>query len=184
MNKYPKYKPSNIPWLGDVPEHWEIVSNRRLFFERKEYNDEEEAELLSVSQYTGVTKKQEATVKTGMHDAESLVGYRIVRKGDFVMNYMLAWNGSMGISQYDGVTSPAYAVFRIKEGINKWYLHYLMRTPFMNQYFEAFSTGMVKSRLRLYPDSFKSLCSFIPPLAEQTQIVQYLDEKLQKVNKY
>ncbi|OAV73084.1 Type I restriction modification DNA specificity domain protein [Bacteroidales bacterium Barb6] len=183
MNKYPVYKPSNIPWIGDVPEHWDVVGNRRIFFERKEYNTDEHAELLSVSQYTGVTKKKDATVKTGMHDADSINGYRIVREGDFVMNYMLAWNGSMGISRYNGVTSPAYAVFHIKEDVNKWYLHYLLRLPFMNQYFEAYSTGMVKSRLRLYPDTFKSLYSFLPPLSEQTQIVRYLDWQVSRINK-
>ena len=182
MKSYKKYKDTKIAWVERVPEHWEIAKFKTVLSECKQKNENEDAVLLSVSQYTGVSIK-DLEKKVGMFAAESLTGYNIVNKNNLVMNIMLAWNGAMGVSQFEGVVSPSYAVFKLFNNIDPQYLHYLIRTQQMAQYFEAYSTGLIKSRLRLYPFVFKSLFTIIPPLTEQIQIAKYLDWKVSQINK-
>ena len=182
MKRYESYKESGVPWIATIPVDWKKQKNTHLFVERQELSVSGEETLLSLSQYTGITLKSNAA-KAGMREAESKVGYRIVYKDDIVMNIMLAWNGSTAVSPLDGIISPAYAIYKPVKGIVPQYFHYLFRIPAVCSYFEANSTGLIKSRLRLYSDSFKRLFSIVPPLAEQDQIVRYLDWQVSKINR-
>src|SRR5690606_12500030 len=132
-------------------------------------------ELLSVSHYTGVTLKRESLENEDDHltNAESLVGYKLVQQGDLVSNIMLAWNGSLGISKYDGITSPAYCVYRIKGENNPHYYGYLFSTAIMKAEFRKKSFGIIDSRLRLYSDKFFSIPVAVPPKVEQRKIECY-----------
>ena len=105
-----KMKDSGIPWIGEIPEHWDVMRLRRVFSEAHEKTTDEEGQLLTLSQYTGISPKSEGK-RVGMFEAESTVGYNIVHVGQFVMNIMLAWNGSYGVSDFEGIISPAYVVF-------------------------------------------------------------------------
>ncbi|MDR0683432.1 MAG: restriction endonuclease subunit S [Dysgonamonadaceae bacterium] len=183
MNPYPKYKTTNIPWLQKVPEGWDITRIKHICSEIIELNEQDEGNLLSVSQYTGVTEKKNKTDKVGMHEAESLIGYKKVKKDNLVMNIMLAWNGSLGISQFDGIVSPAYAIFKFSDNCNPWFFHYLFRTLEVTNYFKAYSTGVVESRLRLYPYIFLSLSTIKPSLIEQNKIVRFLDVKVSAIDR-
>jgi type I restriction enzyme, S subunit len=171
----------SMAWYENLPKRWYVVPNRVVFTERKTKNDNHDAQLLSLSQYSGVSKKSDTTI--GIRPAESLIGYSIVKKNDIVMNIMLAWNGSQAISPFNGVISPAYAVFSVRGDCNPWYYHYLMRTPEMCNYFSAYSTGVIKSRLRLYPEIFRTLKTLLPPSDEQDQIVRFLDWKVSQINR-
>lgn len=184
MKTYNSMKSSNVLWLGDIPEHWELKRNIAILAERNELSEQGEEQLLSLSQYTGITIRGKNAVKMGMHEAESLVGYKIVHENDIVMNIMLAWNGSTAKSQYNGIISPAYAVYHlIDNSVNPDYLHYLYKTPHFMQYFEMYSTGLIKSRLRLYPQSFLHLSTIVPPREEQDRIVRFLDWKVSEINR-
>ncbi|NLG78560.1 MAG: hypothetical protein GX492_01845 [Firmicutes bacterium] len=178
LKPYRAYKDSGVPWLGKVPEHWEVKRNKFLLQEVNERSEDGSEELLTVSQYTGVTRRQEQLTGEGnlLTNAASLVGYKRVMPGDLVMNIMLAWNGSLGVSSVAGIVSPSYCVFRTKpHGVEPRFLHYLFRTPSFTGAFKTVSTGVVDSRLRLYPDVFLRLPSVVPPLPEQTAIVRFLD---------
>jgi type I restriction enzyme S subunit len=143
-------------------------------------------ELLSVSHYTGVTLKRESLENEDDHltNAESLVGYKLVAKNDLVINIMLAWNGSLGISPYNGITSPAYCVYRIKDNNNPEYFGYLFSTNLFKAEFRRHSTGIIVSRLRLYSDKFFSIFSVVPPKDEQDEIVQYIKAQEEKINRF
>lgn len=181
---YPKYKNSNIPWLGEIPEHWEVKKVKYLFTEQDKRSLTGSEDLLSVSQYTGVTKKSDKVANgDSLTNAKTLVGYKIVSKGDLVINIMLAWNGSLGISKYDGLVSPAYCVYKLKEG-NEKYFGYLFKTKNAQQEFKKNSTGIIDSRLRLYTDDFFSIKTAVPPKEEQTAIARFLDYKLAKINRF
>jgi type I restriction enzyme S subunit len=178
VKPYPRYKPTGLAWLPSVPEHWEVVKNRSFLHESCVLLPETKAQLLSVSQYDGVTPFPEDRKER----VETLEGYKVVDKNDLVMNIMLAWNGSSGVSAHQGVVSPAYAVFKILDGANPRFIHYLFRSDCICDYFKAFSTGVVDSRLRLYPQVLARMWSPLPPLTEQDRIVRYLDEKTAAIN--
>lgn len=174
----------NIAWLGEFPTHWQVLRIKNLFQEMETRSETGSEELLSVSHYTGVTLKRESLENEDDHisNAESLVGYKLVEKNDLVINIMLAWNGSLGISPFNGITSPAYCVYRIKGDNNPEYFGYLFTTNLFKAEFRRNSTGIIDSRLRLYSDKFFSIFSVVPPRDEQDEIVQYIKAQEQKIN--
>lgn len=174
-------KDSGISWIGQIPEHWEVCRMKKVFSLSKEKTESEDGTLLSLSQYTGILPKSEAG-KTGMFEAESTIGYNVVHKGQFVMNIMLAWNGSYAVSDYEGVISPAYCVFNFNIDCNKKYFHYLLRLSSYAGAFKTMSKGIIESRLRLYPQYFLAFNTFIPPIEEQNQIVAYIESKCQSID--
>src|SRR5690554_1308905 len=183
MKRYEAYKNSGVDWIGEIPQGWEVRRIKTLFKEINERSFDGSEDLLSVSQYTGVTKKSDK-VEEGdlLTNASTLEGYKIVRNGDLVSNIMLAWNGSLGFSQHDGITSPAYSIYRLKSKGEKQFFHYLFRTEKYKAEFKRQSSGVIESRLRLYSDDFFSIYSLLPPLSEQTAIAQFLDDKTAKID--
>lgn len=182
MAEYSEYKDSGIPWIGKIPSHWDVKPIRSFLSQSKELNEDENATLLTLSQYKGVNIRNE-NEDSAISAAESLVGYNVVHKGQFVMNIMLAWNGSYGVSDYDGVISPAYAIFNFKNDVCKAYYHYLWRTKAYQDAFKTRSKGIVDSRLRLYPQYFLPFYTSIPPKEEQEAIVAYLDKVTVDIDK-
>ncbi len=175
---------SKTAWLGEFPAHWQVLRIKNLFQEMDSRSETGSEELLSVSHYTGITLKRESLENEDDHlsNAESLVGYKLVAKQDLVINIMLAWNGSLGISPFDGMTSPAYCVYRIKGNNNPEYFGYLFTTNLFKAEFRRNSTGIIDSRLRLYSDKFFSIFSVVPPRDEQDEIVQYIKSQEDKIN--
>lgn len=174
--KYDHYKDSGVEWLGEVPAHWEVSKARWLWKEIDDRSEDGSEELLSISQYTGVT----ATSRDSR--SESLEGYRKCKPNDLAMNIMLAWQGGLGISNYDGIVSPAYSIFRLASDDNPHYLGYLYRTRLYLDEFGRNSTGIVPSRWRIYPDKFGHVQTLLPPKPEQDRIVAFLDEKTAQID--
>ena len=173
-------KDSGIEWIGMIPETWAIERMKGLFIERNE-RDCKGRTLLSVSQYYGIRPKSETDIADS-HIAESYDDYKEVYKGDFVMNIMLAWNGSYAVSDYDGMVSPAYCVFKFRKDCCKKYFHYLLRTNGYPTAFKTMSRGVIDSRLRLYPEQFYTFPVIIPPISDQQRIADYLDEKCGEID--
>ena len=167
---------SGVEWLRAVPVDWEMVRGKGLFVETNTRSTTGEEELLTVSQYTGVTPRSQKNVN--MFEAESLEGYKICKVGDIAANTMWLWAGAIGVSEYEGVISPSYNLYRQSgESYNPKYLDYLLRCTPLVQCYESMSTGIRASRLRLYPQQFLSIKFPVPPMAEQIEIVAYLDKK-------
>ena len=184
IKSYIKYKPSRVDWLASIPEHWNVKRIKYVFKEMDARSESGKETLLSVSHYTGVTKKSDKVADgASLTNAETLVGYKIVNKGDLVINIMLAWNGSLGISKFHGITSPAYCVYKClidAEG----YFGYLFRTKIAQQEFKKQSTGIIDSRLRLYSDKFFNIKTVIPPREEYLTIVCFLDYKVSLIDRF
>ena len=181
LNPNAPMKDSGIPWIGMIPAHWDTMRIRGLFKESDEKTVDDTGTLLSLSQYTGITLKSEAG-KTGMFEAESTVGYKIVHPGQFVMNIMLAWNGSYAVSDLEGIISPAYCVFDFRIDCNKKYYDYLLRTKAYCGAFKTQTRGIIDSRLRLYPYKFYAFRTLVPPIEEQNAIVDYIESKTTKID--
>ena len=181
--RYDTYKDSGVQWLGEIPGHWEVKPIRAILRENTDKTETGDEELLSLSQYTGISRKKDAA-KIGMFEAESTVGYKKVHPGQFVMNIMLAWNGSYAVSEFEGIISPAYCVFDFISKDEKMYYNYLWRLSMYQGAFKTESRGIIDSRLRLYPNKFLPFPTICPPLSEQRSIVSFLDAKCGKIDEW
>ncbi len=186
MNKlkpYPKYKPSNIAWLGEIPEHWEVRKLKYIFSITKRISGELGHKVLSITQ-NGIKIK----------DIESGAGqlsmdyskYQFVNKGDFAMNHMDLLTGYVDISNVDGVTSPDYRVFILNnDSSDKSYLLFLLQLGYKLKLFYSLGQGVSQfGRWRLPAENFYHFQFPIPPLPEQTAIAAFLDFKLAKIDRF
>jgi type I restriction enzyme S subunit len=149
LKPYPAYRDPGVFWLGEVPEHWEVRRFKYLLRESDVRSSEGTEQLLQVSRFTGVTERKRADGGDEPDTrAESLVGYKRVDPNELVVNIMLAWNGSMGVSPHSGIVSPAYCVYRFGATTEPWYYHHLLRSPTYKARIKAVSTGVVESRQR------------------------------------
>ena len=175
-------KDSGIEWIGEIPTHWEIKRGKLLFEESDARSADGSEELLTVSQYTGITPRSQKNVN--MFEALTLEGYKICDVGDIAANTMWLWAGAIGVSAYSGVISPSYNVYRQKaENFAPGYLDCLLRAPMLVQEYASRSTGIRASRLRLYPKDFLDIMFPVPPFGEQQEIMRVLSDKFAAVDK-
>jgi len=171
---------SGIPWLGEIPAHWESERTRWLFRERDERSVTGEEELLSVSHLTGVTLHSEKDVN--MFEAETTEGYKLCLTGDLVINTLWAWMGAMGVARTNGIVSPAYNVYVTGPRLNPGYIDSLVRLPVFAQEVTRYSKGVWSSRLRLYPEGFFEAYLPVPSLDEQNAIVTHIATESAKID--
>ena len=129
LPSYPAYKDSGLPWLGQVPEHWEVKPNRAIFIEINDRNHPDE-EMLSVTITKGIVKQQSLLENTSKKDSSNMNKsfYKFVKPGDIAYNKMRAWQGAFGKSLFKGIISPAYVVMRTRHEKNlPDYFHQLFR---------------------------------------------------------
>lgn len=163
-------KASGVEWLGEVPEHWQVLPTKRFFkliTEPAEVNNKHE--LLSVYSAIGVAPRKELEQKG--NKATTTDGYWLVKEGDIIVNKLLAWMGAIGYSNYSGVTSPAYDILRKTKNINPKFYHYLFRLEKTQREFKRWSRGIMEVRLRLYFDELGQINMPVPSKDEQDKIV-------------
>ena len=182
---YPAYKPSDVPWLGDVPQHWEVRPGRSVFTEINE-RDKAAEQMLSVTIGQGVIRQQSLLQDSAQKDSSRLdkSAYKFVRPGDIVYNKMRAWQGAAGMSRFRGIVSPAYIVQRPRTGANPDYFHRLLRIPAFATEAERWSYGIASDMWSLRPEHFKMIHFPLPPLPEQRAIVRYLDHVDERIQRY
>ena len=182
LDKNVPMKDSGIDWIGQVPQGWEIGRVKDAFKLRSEKNFRpiKEVQLLSLYTEFGVFPHGDREEKG--NKAVSTEGYKIVYKKDIVVNIILAWMGSIGISEYDGVTSPAYDIYEPLEGVCSKFFHYLFRTEAFAGQCYKYGKGIMKMRWRTYSDDFKTIEIPIPDYNSQVNIVKFLDSKLKIIN--
>lgn len=171
---------SGIPWLGEIPAHWETERSRWLFRERDQRSETGEEELLTVSHLTGVTPRSEKDVN--MFEAETTEGYKICLSGDLVINTLWAWMGAMGVSPVTGIVSPAYNVYQPGPRLAPSYVDALVRLPVFAQEVTRYSKGVWSSRLRLYPEGFFEVILPVPSIDEQRAIVAHIARETEKLD--
>ncbi|WP_262381805.1 restriction endonuclease subunit S [Pseudomonas veronii] len=177
---YPGYKDSGVDWLGHIPDGWSIKPLWALFRRHKltGFSDEQ---LLSVYRDYGVIPKASRDDNFNK-PSDDLGAYQLVQVGDLAINKMKAWQGSVGISSYKGIVSPAYHVYAPSHSEAPQYLHHLFRC---NEYIAGYlanSKGIRVNQWDLEPQQHSRMSVLLPPLQEQTQIARFLDHETARID--
>ena len=182
MHSYPGYKPElRLPGIRQVPEHWDVLRNSVIFREVNE-TGYGELQLLSILADRGVVKQSETGRKERAPEDRSK--YKRILRSDIGYNLMNAFMGAIGVSNYNGIISPAYAVCRPKIEIETEYFHYLFKTDLYLTEFDRNAYGIMDERNRLYFENFKRIYVTFPPLHEQKAIVKYINQKLAQIDQF
>jgi type I restriction enzyme S subunit len=171
-------KDSGVAWLGEVPAHWSSVRLKTLFRQEKRQGFPDK-EVLSVYREFGVILKDSRTDNFNK-TPDDLSNYQLVQIGDLVINKMKAWQGSLGISGLEGITSPDYVVFSPMHAENSDYLHLLLRSRAMVSTYLAISNGIRLAQWRLEPDAFLDQRVFMPPVDEQISIARFVVKQMRE----
>jgi len=166
-------------WRGKVPAHWNESRLKAQFRIRKRQGFDD-LEVLSVYREYGVIEKSSRDDNINK-TPEDLSKYQLVEPGDLVVNKMKAWQGSLGISTFVGITSPDYVVMTPCGEHYAQYMHHLLRAVPMPTIYHLISNGIRTDQWRLEPDRFLSLPVFLPPMDEQREIAQKIDEELARL---
>ena len=173
---YSGMKDSGIPWLGEIPAHWKITRSK-IVFQNVTVKNHPDATVLSLYRDLGVLPKESRDDNHNV-TSEDTAQYKFVEVGNLVINKMKAWQGSLAVSGYSGIVSPAYYVCRFRSGaVEKRYIHYLLRCVAYAQEFERLSTGMRVGQWDLGIDDFLKIPILLPDTDEQKSISDFLDAK-------
>lgn len=174
---YSSYKYSGEDWIGDIPEHWEI-SRLGSILTAVSTKNRTELPLLSITREKGVIVRDiENDEDNHNFIPDDLSNYKFLPKGYFGMNKMKAWQGSYGISAQDGIVSPAYFIFKLRDDLDSRFFHLAIRSKLYVEYFGSASDGVRIGQWDLSKPRMKNIPFLIPPLHEQTAIASFLDKK-------
>jgi len=181
LDKNKDMKDSRVEWIGEVPAHWEVTTVNNITNIVSDKNHPEE-ELLSVYRDYGVIVK---STRDDNHNkaGKDLAGYKLVEAGFLVINKMKAWQGSLGVSEFRGIVSPAYITCETdKKVVERSYLHHLLRCRnYINEY-NRLSYGVRVDQWDMRYDDFKYVPVLLPPMEEQQAIASYLDTKTTQID--
>ena len=182
LQPYKKYNAIAYDYARQLPDGWQLLPNIAVFQERIERGHINE-ELLSVTIGRGVIRQTDVDIKKDSSN-EDKSKYKLIKVGDIAYNKMRMWQGALGYSDYQGISSPAYVILKPKMKINPRYFHYMFRTSFYTNYSKRFSYGIVDDQLSLRYTDFKRMYSIVPPISVQNSIVTYLDKKNNEIDKF
>lgn len=175
-------KDSGIEWVGSIPANWTTTRIKNLLAEKSVKGRPDET-VLSLYREYGIIPKDSRDDNHNVTSSDTS-SYKFIEVGDFVINKMKAWQGSMALSGYQGIISPAYLVYQfILEDVDPKYLHHLLRSrPYADE-FARLSTGIRIGQWDLHSNDFLCTLALLPPLGEQTRIVAYVDDRCSEIDK-
>lgn len=173
-------KDSGIEWIGMIPKNWN-ADKIKYHLKRNEPKNPGNVEVLSVYREYGVIPKNSRDDNHNI-TSEDTSKYKYVKKGDLVINKMKAWQGSMGVSEYEGIVSPAYFIYNfIDNYLDKKYFHFLIRNCYKDE-FRRISGGIREGQWDLSADLFADELVLVPPIKEQIKIVEFLNTKCAEID--
>lgn len=183
MEQYKEYKDSGIPWIGQVPNHWKTYRFGTLC-KIKSICDCVDEELLSVYLDRGVIRFSDDDNRRTNPTSKDLTKYQLVEPGDFVLNNQQAWRGSVGVSKYRGIVSPAYFIFSLSPKLNTDFANLMFRSRNYVANYYVCSKGIGSIQRNLDWGQLKQRSIFLPPFHEQEKIVNYLERKTSSIDAY
>lgn len=180
LNPNVKLKDSEIEWIGSIPEHWNIRKAKH-FLRQKGIKNKPNEEVLSLYRDLGVVIKSSREDNFNV-TSENTENYKFVEENDVVINKMKTWQGSIAVSNYQGIVSPAYYVCEFTIKVFSRYIHYLLRNKAYIPEYRRLSEGIRIGQWDLGYDDFKNIPYIFPPLSEQKEIAEYLDKKCNQID--
>lgn len=181
LNPEAEMKDSGIGYIGIIPNHW-VVEKIKYHLKYRGNRNPGGVQVLSVYREYGVIPKDSRDDNHNV-TSEDTSNYRYVRVGDFVINKMKAWQGSMAISDYEGIVSPAYYVYEFSdEHFDRKYFHYLLRNKMYATEFLRVSGGIRVGQWDLSAYDFENTMVPMPPIKEQKKIAAFLDTKSTEID--
>ena len=182
LPKYDAYKDSGDKWIGEIPASWELTKLGSTLKPVSEKNHPE-LQLLSITREKGViVRDTEDQDENHNYIPDDLSGYKLLKKGQFGMNKMKAWQGSYGVSDHKGIVSPAYYIFDFLKPIHPAYFHKAIRSKLYVSYFGSASDGVRVGQWDLNKTRMKTIPFLVPPLEEQEAIAKFLDRKTNQID--
>ncbi len=176
LKPYDEYKKTNIPWLEEVPSHWETKKINELFKERKSKVSDKDFAPLSVTK-KGIVPQLSSAAKSNDSDNRKLVC-----EGDFVINSRSDRKGSSGISPLTGSVSLINIALEPRKQNNSQFMHHLLKSnSFIEEYYRN-GRGIVADLWTTRYSEMKTITLPVPTREEQDQIVKYLDWQTSKIN--
>lgn len=183
LNKNAKFKSSGIEWLGQIPSHWKFEKSKWLFKQIKRPVRQTD-EIVTCFRDGQVTLRANRRID-GFTNALKEYGYQGIRKGDLVIHNMDAFAGAIGISDSDGKATPVYSVcIPYNENIvfSGYYAKYL-RNLAMKDFLLSLAKGIRERSTDFRFKDFGELEFPLPPKDEQEKIVEYIENKISKIDK-
>jgi len=168
-------------WFGAVPKNWiqlPLCAIARI----KSIANQKDEDLLSVYLELGVVKFDDIDEKRTNATSADLSSYQLVEVGDFVLNNQQAWRGSVGVSKFRGIVSPAYLVFELDKRLDFRFANYLFRDCSMVSQYLISSKGVGTIQRNLYWAHLKRAVVYLPPVSEQVAIADFLDGRTMQID--
>ncbi|MFQ5686060.1 MAG: restriction endonuclease subunit S [Candidatus Scalindua sp.] len=183
LKQYLECNESFFSWLDKVPPHWDMRKLRTMLKPCNRRNHPN-LPLLSVVREKGIIKRNvENRDENYNYVPDDLSNYKVVKEGQFVINKMKSWQGSYGISPYDGIVSPAYYVFDCNN-VCPDYFHIAIRSRAYVPFFSQASDGVRVGQWDLSITRMKEIPFAIPTEGEQKTIVAFIRSKEKKIAKF
>lgn len=181
LNPDAEMKDSGIEYIGITPIHWNKYRLKYILLERNIRTTTGEEMLLSVSQYKGVVPSKDINNRT--MQANSLIGYKIVKKDDLVFNKLNPGLARFGNSEFDGITSPDFSVYIVDDKkCTAKFLQHLLKTYKYVAKIKGDCTGVGDGFARLYSEQLYRFVVSLPPIEELHSIVAYIDSKSSEID--
>ena len=176
-----RLKKTNIPWLPEMPEHWEEYRAKNLF-KKEQRPIREDDEIITCFRDGEVTLRRNRRT-SGFTEATDFSNYQGIRKGDLVIHQMDAFAGAAGVSDSDGMGTPVLSVCTPKTNKtdNNFYAH-IIRMMGKNGYILSLARGIRERSCDFRFDTFGRQWLPVPPIEEQKAIVTYIEERASKVD--
>lgn len=176
LNPKVKFKPTNISWLPEIPEHWKMSKVSSHFRQRNEKVSDKKYSPLSVLKI-GITPQLD---NVALSNAEGN-SRKLVKVGDYAVNSRSDRKGSCGISNYEGSVSLITIVLEPFD-IDGGYVHYLFRSsPWVEEFYRN-GRGIVADLWTTNYQMMKGMYLPVPPIEEQHAIVSYITERVAKID--
>ena len=174
LKPYTEYNDSGLPWLGQVPGHWETRPAFGAFLPNHDRNrGMREKTVLSLSYGRIIIKPPEK-----LHGLvpESFETYQIVNPGDIILRTVDLQNDHtslrVGMVRNRGIITSAYLALRVNAGVNADFGFQFLNVWDSSKAIYGYGSGL---RQNLDFAHFKRMPVAIPPPAEQAAIVRFLD---------